>query len=85
MHLDPPQPENCRTFRQVGGHRTGSNMHKASEPQLGVLGIWDLLGGSIVIVMAVSLKWLVYMGRSQQKMDDYWGYPYFRRAPESSR
>ena len=26
-------------------------------------------------------KWMVYSGKSQSKMDDDWGYPYFEKPP----
>ena len=29
--------------------------------------------------MGVPLKWMVYKGKSPSKMDDDWGYPYFRK------
>ena len=29
----------------------------------------------------VAQRWMVYKGKSQSKMDDDWGYPYFRKHP----
>ena len=30
-------------------------------------------------------RWLLYKGKSQQKMDDDWGYPYDLRNPHISK
>ena len=31
--------------------------------------------------MVVSLKWMVWKGKSQTKMDENWGYPHFGKPP----
>ena len=37
------------------------------------------LGGSMAMVVPHS--WMVHKGKSVSKMDDDWGYPYFRKTP----
>ena len=37
-----------------------------------------------VPLMGVPLKWMVYKGKSPSKMDDDWGYPYFRKPNKNN-
>ena len=56
----------------------GSKEPHRSEKSLGNMAKW-------FPKLGLPQKWMVYKGKSQSKMDDDWGYPYFRKPPNSEK